>query len=93
MQLRYCFTLTDMQLTQVYSEDQKCEFPKDLGRLTKYLSLALGFTDFQAEAAIVNYYNLSSTLSGHQDRSEINQKAPLFSIRYMTTIILLLLLL
>lgn len=60
----------------------KCEFPNDLGLLTKYFALALGFMDFKAEAAIVNYYNLDSTLSGHQDRSEINQEAPLFSIRF-----------
>lgn len=41
----------------------------------------LGFKNFEAEAAIVNYYHMDSTLSGHTDHSEQNLEAPLFSFR------------
>ena len=36
---------------------------------------------FIAEAAIVNYYHLDSTLSGHRDQSEMDLSIPLLSIR------------
>lgn len=36
---------------------------------------------FEAEAAIVNYYRLDSTLSGHTDHSEKDLTKPLLSIR------------
>ena len=37
---------------------------------------------FLAEAGIVNYYHLDSTLSGHTDHSERDLSHPLLSIRY-----------
>lgn len=37
---------------------------------------------YQAEAAIVNYYHLDSTLSAHVDHSEFDKKAPLISISF-----------
>ncbi len=40
------------------------------------------FFRFKAEAAIVNYYHLDSTLSGHTDHSERDRNKPLLSIRY-----------
>ena len=38
---------------------------------------------FRPEAAIVNYYQLGATLSGHIDHSEDDLTAPLISIRYV----------
>lgn len=65
--------------TKKYSEDEKNDFPKDLAELSKLISEILGFNNFKAEAAIVNYYYFNSTLSGHTDHSEQNLEAPLFS--------------
>ena len=56
--------------------------PEDLTYLSKYVASCLGSDDFSAEAAIVNYYHLDSTLSGHTDHSEFDLKAPLISFRY-----------
>ncbi len=55
----------------------------DLSLLCGTISRVLGFSDFQAEAAIVNFYHQTSTLSGHTDHSEPNNEAPLISIRYV----------
>ncbi|KPJ20085.1 Alkylated DNA repair protein alkB-like 1 [Papilio machaon] len=65
--------------TKIYSEDNKSVFPEDLAELCDCIAQYLGYKDFKAEAAIVNYYHLSSTLSAHTDHSEINLEAPLFS--------------
>lgn len=67
--------------TKIYSEDLKDTFPSDLAGLSKYFANALGYKDFNAEAAIVNYYHMDSTLSGHTDHSEQYLEAPLFSFR------------
>ena len=40
----------------------------------------LGWTGYNAEAAIVNYYPTSATLNPHTDHSEKNLSAPLISI-------------
>ena len=40
---------------------------------------------FNPEAAIVNYYHLDSSLSGHTDHSEKDLTQPLLSIRYCGT--------
>lgn len=66
---------------KVYSENSKSVFPSDLGDLCRYLARVLGFCCFQPEAAIINYYRMDSTLSGHTDRSEEYLDAPLFSFR------------
>lgn len=69
-------------MNQVYSESAKSEFPTDLSNLSKTIIRLLQFSDeFKAEAAIVNFYHPSSTLSGHTDHSENNLDAPLLSIR------------
>lgn len=68
--------------TKVYSERIKNSFPKDLADLTSIFATALGFEDFSAEAAIVNYYPIGTTLAGHTDHSESNLQAPLFSISF-----------
>lgn len=56
-------------------------FPVDLALLTNIFATTLGFHDFKAEAAIVNFYHMDSILSGHTDHSEQNFEAPLFSFR------------
>ena len=49
--------------------------------MSRLLLLHLGLArDFRAEAAIVNYYPMDATLSGHTDHSEHNLDAPLLSI-------------
>lgn len=68
--------------TKHYSEDSKTEMSKDLCHLTEFLAIVLNFNDFQAEAAIINYYRMNSTLAGHTDHSEFNTEAPLFSISF-----------
>lgn len=75
---------------QVYSESAKSEFPIDLSELSKTIMMMLQFPDeFMAEAAIVNFYHPSSTLSGHTDHSEYNLNAPLLSIRYNKSFVIL----
>jgi len=69
--------------TKVYSESAKSEFPIELSKLSKTIMKMLQFSDeFIAEAAIVNFYHPSSTLSGHTDHSEYNLSAPLLSISF-----------
>lgn len=66
----------------MYCESAKSEFPSDLSQLSKTIIKLLRFPEeFTAEAAIVNFYHPSSTLSGHTDHSEYNLSAPLLSIR------------
>lgn len=71
--------------TKVYSEDMKHSFPTDLGALSAYISNVLNFGKYSAEAAIVNFYPIGTTLAGHTDHSERNLDAPLFSFRYLLT--------
>lgn len=63
--------------------------PNELSLLTSFLAQALGFKDFKAEAAIINYYRMNSTLAGHTDHSEVNVEAPLFSISIGQTAVFL----
>jgi alkylated DNA repair protein alkB family protein 1 len=65
----------------MYSEDSHDPFPEDLAMLCQHVAAVIGFEDFSAQAAIVNYYHMDSTLSGHTDHSEPNKDAPLFSFR------------
>lgn len=76
--------------TKIYSEDKRHRFPDDLATLNRYFATALGFDHFSAEAAIVNYYPIGTTLAGHTDHSEKNLNAPLFSISFGQTAIFLL---
>ena len=68
--------------TKVYSKDNVSEFPPELRDLCEFLAEAAGFPGLEAEAAIVNFYPMGSTLSGHVDRSEPNMKAPLVSVSF-----------
>jgi len=76
--------------TKKYSDDVKGEFPSDLASVCKYLASALGYTSYEAEAAIVNFYPPTSTLSGHTDHSEPNLNAPLFSLSFGASAVFLL---
>lgn len=67
--------------TKVYAEEKRHRFPDDLARLNEYFAQVLGLGAYSAEAAIVNFYPLGTTLAGHTDHSEKNLDAPLFSIR------------
>ncbi|KAL1502383.1 hypothetical protein ABEB36_007530 [Hypothenemus hampei] len=68
--------------TKVYTENNRGQFPTDLKHMTEFLAKVLGFEQFSAQAAIVNFYHLNSTLSGHTDHSERNLNAPLFSLSF-----------
>lgn len=68
--------------TKHYSENSKTEMSNDLCDLTEFLANVLRFNEFKAEAAIINYYRMNSTLAGHTDHSEVNTEAPLFSISF-----------
>lgn len=70
-----------LDYSQVYSEENKTPFPEDVAELTDVIAEFLGYENFKAEAAIVNYYHMNSTLSAHTDHSEVNLEAPLFSFR------------
>lgn len=48
--------------------------------LCSHIAQTLGFPSFRAEAGIINYYHMNSTLSAHQDFSEKNMTAPLVSV-------------
>lgn len=67
--------------TKVYAEEHRHRFPDDLAKLNEYFAKVLGLGNYSAEAAIVNFYPLGTTLAGHTDHSEKNLDAPLFSIR------------
>lgn len=67
--------------SKVYSEEKRHKFPDDLAKLSEYFASVLGFGVYSAEAAIVNFYPLGTTLAGHTDHSEKNLNAPLFSMR------------
>lgn len=51
--------------TKVYSEDNRGDFPLDLANLSAGIVRAIGGdTHYRAEAAIINYYTVNSSLSG-----------------------------
>ncbi|XP_016951649.1 nucleic acid dioxygenase ALKBH1 [Drosophila biarmipes] len=75
--------------TKHYDEQMQSQFPEDLGNLCRMFASTLGYSDFKPEAAIVNYYPVGSTLSGHTDHSEPNKSAPLFSFSFGQTAIFL----
>lgn len=66
--------------TKEYSEEGRGHFPVPLSLLATHLVACLGWSHYQAEAAIVNYYPVSATLAGHTDHSERNLSQPLVSV-------------
>ncbi|XP_050344564.1 nucleic acid dioxygenase ALKBH1 [Nymphalis io] len=68
--------------TKVYCEKNRNVFPLELAELCDVVSQYLGYIHFKAQAAIVNYYHMGSTLSAHTDHSEVNLEAPLLSFSF-----------
>ncbi|XP_068247071.1 nucleic acid dioxygenase ALKBH1 [Palaemon carinicauda] len=68
--------------TKEYSEDMQGVMPQDLKRLCKLVAKVLGYEDFIAEAAILNFYHSDSSLGPHTDHSEPNMSAPLLSFSF-----------
>jgi alkylated DNA repair protein alkB family protein 1 len=69
-----------------YHFDRVPEFPPGLEQLTKEIvEITSGLTGYdpslwKPEAGIVNFYQPGDTLTAHQDKSEINEIAPLLSL-------------
>lgn len=69
--------------TKVYSDDDRTLLPEDLAKLSQVVATSVtNYSDFEAQAVIVNYYHIESTLSGHRDVSEYNFEAPLLSFSF-----------
>ena len=66
---------------RVYASVAPAPFPASLASLVASLAASVG-SSTRAEAAIVNYYALDSTLGGHLDDSEYYMGSPIVSIRY-----------
>lgn len=66
---------------KLYYRNNYTPFPTNLSKLTQFILQLIGYATYRPEAAIVNYYHLDSTLSGHTDHSEHDLTAPLISIR------------
>ncbi|KAB0375419.1 hypothetical protein FD755_013911 [Muntiacus reevesi] len=73
-----------------YSADHYTPFPSDLAFLSEQVAAACGFQGFRAEAGILNYYRLDSTLGIHVDRSELDHSRPLLSFSFGQSAIFLL---
>ena len=56
--------------------------PFDLSTLSSHIATAIGWKNYDAEAAVVNFYHLKARLCGHTDHSEKDHQAPLISMRY-----------
>jgi alkylated DNA repair protein alkB homolog 1 len=65
-------------------------FPYELKRLCKSICSILGWPKYEPEAGIINYYQVKDTLTGHVDRSEKNETAPLLSFSFGADAIFLL---
>ena len=57
--------------------------PSDLCALSEYVASCVGFSEYKAEAAIINFYPIGTTLAGHVDRSEFDHLSPIVSIRFV----------
>ncbi|XP_017506087.1 nucleic acid dioxygenase ALKBH1 [Manis javanica] len=73
-----------------YSADHYTPFPSDLAFLSEQVAAACGFQSFRAEAGILNYYRLDSTLGIHVDKSELDYSKPLLSFSFGQSAIFLL---
>lgn len=68
--------------TKKYSPDHHTAFPTDLAFLSRQIAAACGFPQFEAEAGILNYYHLDSSLGIHVDESELDHSRPLLSFSF-----------
>lgn len=75
--------------SKVYDLKNVSTFPSCLRKLVKKLATLLGYPGLEPEAAIVNYYAMNSTLSGHVDHSELDLESPLFSVSFGQTAVFL----
>ncbi|KAM4012933.1 LOW QUALITY PROTEIN: nucleic acid dioxygenase ALKBH1 [Anomaloglossus baeobatrachus] len=76
--------------TKKYYKEQRSAFPVDLAELSRCVSLACGFPNFKAEAGILNYYHMDSSLGIHVDESELDHTSPLLSFSFGQSSIFLL---
>uniref|UniRef100_A0A8C5WLF1 Nucleic acid dioxygenase ALKBH1 n=1 Tax=Leptobrachium leishanense TaxID=445787 RepID=A0A8C5WLF1_9ANUR len=76
--------------TKKYTPERRSIFPKDLAELSRCVSQACGFSSFQPEAGILNYYHMDSSLGIHVDESEPDQCSPLLSFSFGQSCIYLL---
>ncbi|XP_002741372.1 nucleic acid dioxygenase ALKBH1-like [Saccoglossus kowalevskii] len=75
---------------EYFGDRKKSELPTDVGLLTQCMASIIGFPQYIAQAGIVNYYNMSSTLGGHVDEAEFDMTAPLISFSFGQTALYLL---
>ncbi|XP_040267548.1 nucleic acid dioxygenase ALKBH1 [Bufo bufo] len=76
--------------TKKYYREHHSPFPADLAALSRCVSLACGFHGFEAEAGILNYYHMDSSLGIHVDESELDHGSPLLSFSFGQSSIFLL---
>ncbi|XP_066463715.1 nucleic acid dioxygenase ALKBH1 isoform X2 [Eleutherodactylus coqui] len=76
--------------TKKYYKEHQSPFPVDLAELSHCVSLACGFPGFKAEAGILNYYHMDSSLGIHVDESELDHSSPLLSFSFGQSSIFLL---
>ncbi|XP_056409263.1 nucleic acid dioxygenase ALKBH1 [Hyla sarda] len=76
--------------TKKYYREHQSPFPVDLAELSRCVSLACGFQNFKAEAGILNYYRMDSSLGIHVDESELDHSSPLLSFCFGQSSIFLL---
>ncbi|CAK6972017.1 nucleic acid dioxygenase ALKBH1 [Scomber scombrus] len=76
--------------TKTYSVSHHTPFPADLHFLSHQITSACGFSGFNAEAGILNYYRSNSCLGIHVDESELDHSQPLLSFSFGQSAIFLL---
>ncbi|XP_067454184.1 nucleic acid dioxygenase ALKBH1 [Thunnus thynnus] len=76
--------------TKTYSANHYSPFPADLHSLSYQVTTACGFSGFNAEAGILNYYRSDSSLGIHVDESELDHSQPLLSFSFGQSAIFLL---
>ncbi|XP_063804284.1 nucleic acid dioxygenase ALKBH1 [Pseudophryne corroboree] len=76
--------------TKRYHGENHSDFPVELAELSRSVAVACGFPVFKAEAAILNYYRMDSSLGIHVDESELDRQSPLLSFSFGQSSIFLL---
>uniref|UniRef100_A0A3Q2YPF8 Nucleic acid dioxygenase ALKBH1 n=1 Tax=Hippocampus comes TaxID=109280 RepID=A0A3Q2YPF8_HIPCM len=76
--------------SKTYSANHYTPFPTELHLLSHQIATACGFTGFNAEAGILNYYRSDSSLGIHVDESELDHSRPLLSFSFGQSAIFLL---
>ena len=72
----------DWTLKEYIWEASLIPFPKLLRDICQTVCSLLGWPQYVPEAGILNYYQVKDTLTGHVDRSEENDSAPLISFSF-----------